>query len=108
MLSRRYSEAKKQRLPLKLYSSELRRNLRSRNKVAAKDLANAIKYHQLSLVYQPIWDIDTNRVVKLEAAGSLATPSAVPFRRSEFIPLAEESGLIQGWGGGFCVPAPIW
>jgi len=90
-------EAKKQRLPLKLYSSELRRNLRSRNKLQ-QDLANAIKYHQLSLVYQPIWDIDTNRVVKLEALVRWQHPERGAISPVEFIPLAEESGLIQGLG----------
>lgn len=90
-------EAKKQHLPLKLYSSELRRTQRSRNKLQ-QELANAIKYHQLSLVYQPIWDIDANRVVKLEALVRWQHPERGAISPVEFIPLAEESGLIQALG----------
>jgi len=90
-------EAKKQHLPLNLYSSELRRNLRYRNKLQ-QELASAIKLHQLSLVYQPIWDVEKNQVVKLEALVRWQHPERGAISPVEFIPLAEESGLIQGLG----------
>jgi PAS domain S-box/diguanylate cyclase (GGDEF) domain len=90
-------EAKKQHIPIKLYSSELRRNLQDRNRLQ-QDLANAIKYHQLSLVYQPIWDVDQQRVIKLEALVRWQHPERGAISPLEFIPLAEESGLIQGLG----------
>jgi EAL domain-containing protein (putative c-di-GMP-specific phosphodiesterase class I) len=61
-------------------------------------LANAIKLHQLSLVYQPIWDVETNKVVKLEALVRWQHPERGAISPVEFIPLAEESGLIQGLG----------
>jgi len=90
-------EAKKLHVPLRLYNGELRRNLQSRNRLQ-QDLANAIKYHQLSLVYQPIWDITHQRVVKLEALVRWNHPERGAISPGEFIPLAEESGLIQGLG----------
>ena len=90
-------EAKQQRDVLRFYTSELRNEQLSKNRLQ-QDLANAIKYHQLSLVYQPIWDIQTKRVVKLEALVRWKHPTRGMISPTEFIPLAEESGLIQNLG----------
>jgi diguanylate cyclase (GGDEF)-like protein/PAS domain S-box-containing protein len=62
------------------------------------DLRAAIAAEQLTLVYQPIVDLGTNRIVAVEALArwSHAVRGVVP--PSVFIPSAEESGLIIPFG----------
>ncbi|MGB0661502.1 MAG: putative bifunctional diguanylate cyclase/phosphodiesterase [Mangrovicoccus sp.] len=71
--------------------SEARRALRH-------GLANAVAANELSLRYQPIFSTDDRQVVALEAlcrwkdrAGNVIPPS-------EFIPIAEDSGIIRDLG----------
>jgi len=75
----------------------LRQNQQNRQQLQ-QDLAYAIKYHQLTLVYQPIWDVRAQRVVKLEALVRWQHPSRGLISPMEFVPLAEECGLIQSLG----------
>lgn len=89
--------AKQQHDVLRFYSSDLRNEQLSKNRLQ-QDLANAIKYHQLFLEYQPIWDIQQQQVVKLEALVRWRHPTRGMISPVEFIPLAEECGLIQSLG----------
>jgi diguanylate cyclase (GGDEF)-like protein len=76
------------------------------------DLRGAITRDELFLVYQPILDLDTGEVVAVEALlrWQHATRGLVP--PSEFIALAEDSGLIVEIGAWVletaCEQAALW
>jgi diguanylate cyclase (GGDEF)-like protein/PAS domain S-box-containing protein len=58
------------------------------------DLANAIERDQLRLVYQPMIDLRTHRVVGAESLLRWEHPTRGAVAPSEFIPIAERAGLI--------------
>jgi len=58
------------------------------------DLGSAIERDQLRLVYQPIVDLRSRRVVGAEALLRWEHPTRGPVAPSEFIPIAERAGLI--------------
>ncbi|MBW3618847.1 MAG: EAL domain-containing protein [Actinobacteria bacterium] len=58
------------------------------------DLRGAAKRGELHLAYQPIVDLETLEVVGLEALARWDHPVRGPIAPLDFIPLAEESGLI--------------
>ncbi len=57
-------------------------------------LRGALDARQLHLVYQPIVDLDSRRVVSVEALLRWTHPELGVISPSEFIPIAEDSGLI--------------
>jgi diguanylate cyclase (GGDEF)-like protein/PAS domain S-box-containing protein len=59
-----------------------------------RDLHTALSAGQLHLVYQPIVDLRTRRVVKAEALLRWQHPELGPVGPDEFIPVAEASGLV--------------
>ena len=59
------------------------------------DLRRAIEDKQLSLVYQPIYELATRRLVSFEALIRWHHPERGLISPATFIPLAEESGLIE-------------
>ncbi|KAF3982447.1 MAG: EAL domain-containing protein [Methylococcales symbiont of Hymedesmia sp. n. MRB-2018] len=61
-------------------------------------LRSAIVKNELSLVYQPVVDIVTNEAVSAEALLRWEHPRLGFISPVEFIPLAEESGLIKAIG----------
>ncbi|TQV89661.1 bifunctional diguanylate cyclase/phosphodiesterase [Aliikangiella coralliicola] len=63
-----------------------------------QDLRNAIGTDQLSLYYQPILELFTNSIVGLEALIRWEHPTEGFISPVEFIPIAEETGLIQEVG----------
>ena len=63
-----------------------------------RDLRAAIDKQQLSLVYQPKVDIKSGRVVGAEALVRWQHPEKGPISPIEFIPIAEDSGLILELG----------
>ncbi len=72
---------------------------RMRDKVARKsDLRRAIDEQQFVLRYQPIVDMATGRISGAEALVRWAHPSRGIIGPGEFIPAAEESGLIVDLG----------
>lgn len=58
------------------------------------DLRSAIEGDQLSLAYQPIYDLTTGRIVSFEALARWIHPVRGPVAPDIFIPVAEESDLI--------------
>ena len=89
--------AKRQGRLLGAYSATMREEVRQRHQMQ-QDLAEAIKLEQLTMAYQPIWDNRSGRVAKLEALVRWYHPRWGQVSPAEFIPLAEEAGLIQGLG----------
>jgi diguanylate cyclase (GGDEF)-like protein len=61
-------------------------------------LRRAIENEQLRLVYQPICDLATNRVVAFEALARWTDEDGRDYAPTDFIPVAEESGLIVPLG----------
>ena len=57
-------------------------------------LRAALHNEQLTLAYQPIRDLSTNKIVALEALARWNDPRLGEISPSEFLPAAEEAGLI--------------
>lgn len=89
--------AKRQGRLIGTYCASMREEVRQRHQMQ-QDLAEAIKQEQLTMAYQPIWDNRSGRVAKLEALVRWYHPHWGQVSPAEFIPLAEEAGLIQGLG----------
>jgi diguanylate cyclase (GGDEF)-like protein len=58
------------------------------------DLANALEQHQLFLVYQPMLDLDSEKVVGVEALLRWRHPLSGVVSPAVFIPIAEDTGTI--------------
>jgi diguanylate cyclase (GGDEF)-like protein/PAS domain S-box-containing protein len=70
----------------------------TRHVTIATGLRRAIGTRELYLVYQPIVELATGRVVSAEALIRWQHPTLGPVSPAEFIPIAEESGLIVPLG----------
>jgi len=72
--------------------------LATRRLALEQALRTAPANHELSLAFQPYIEIATGRIVGLEALMRWNSPQFGPVSPSEFIPIAEESGLILSIG----------
>ena len=70
----------------------------TRNLTIESSLREALGTSQLSLVYQPIVELDTGRRASVEALIRWKHPTLGSISPSEFVPVAEESGLIAPMG----------
>ena len=75
------------------FQSRMDETLRMR-KVVEDDLRRAIKEDQLVLHYQPLFSSDGEKIVGLEALVRWPHPERGLISPSEFIPVAEERGLV--------------
>jgi diguanylate cyclase (GGDEF)-like protein/PAS domain S-box-containing protein len=81
----------------RFFTDAMDAEVRTRVMVGA-ELRNAIVAGQLFLVYQPQVDIDTGRIVGLEALVRWRHPTRGVVSPDQFIPVAERSGLIVALG----------
>ncbi len=77
-----------------------------------QDLAGALDAGQLYLVYQPMLELDSERVVGVEALLRWRHPENGLIRPDVFIPIAEENGSIVALGHWVleqaCTQAAVW
>ena len=64
----------------------------------AKDLERAIEHNELRLVYQPVVELENESIVGFEALLRWDHPRLGSIPPLKFIPVAEETGLIQSIG----------
>ncbi len=64
----------------------------------AQDLRSAIRGQNLDIAYQPVVNLTSGRIVALEAFARWTTPTGSTVSPDVFIPMAEESGLINELG----------
>lgn len=79
------------------FSKELNEQLQRRTQIS-RALRTAIEQDQLSLVFQPIFDLKALRFTKAEALLRWQHPDMGIISPDEFIPIAETTGLIHSIG----------
>jgi EAL domain-containing protein (putative c-di-GMP-specific phosphodiesterase class I) len=79
------------------FSLELHTQTKERQ-ILLNDLREAISHREIYVVYQPIVNLKTGKVMKFEALARWQHPNRGPIAPDVFIPLAEESGLITQIG----------
>lgn len=93
----KHNAQKNGRATFAVYSKDLHQQVRTRDLVT-QALRNAAALEQLQLVYQPLVDLQTGQISGLEALLRWQHPELGAVSPAQFIPLAEESGLIKGIG----------
>ena len=96
---------------LKFFSASM--NTESERKLDIEErLRNALSRNKLSVHYQPVRDVESGRVVAAEALVRWEEPELGHISPVEFIPIAEDSGLINQLGewvlGTACAQSRAW
>ena len=93
------------------FEAEMDARAQSRRKIEL-DLRDAIQNDVLRPYYQPLIDLSTGRITGLEALVRWPDPERGMISPAEFIPVAEETGLINALGGLMlrraCMDAAQW
>ncbi|MGH2896579.1 MAG: bifunctional diguanylate cyclase/phosphodiesterase, partial [Solirubrobacteraceae bacterium] len=73
--------------------------LRERRRVSlTRELAQAEIHHEMTLAFQPVFDLSSNEIVAIEALSRWTSPTCGEVSPREFIGLAENSGTIVPLG----------
>jgi diguanylate cyclase (GGDEF)-like protein/PAS domain S-box-containing protein len=93
------------------FEAEMDSRAQSRRKIET-DLRDAIQNDGLRPYYQPLIDLSTGRITGLEALVRWPHPERGMISPAEFIPVAEDTGLINALGGLMlhraCMDAAEW
>lgn len=76
-----------------LFDTKMEEEL-NRNTLIIEVLRNAIENKEIYIQYQPLMDLESNSVIGFEALMRIHSERLGSIRPNEFIPIAEESGLI--------------
>jgi diguanylate cyclase (GGDEF)-like protein len=87
-----------------IYSEQMKAEADRRSALEI-DLREAIWGDQLEVCYQPVVDIVSRRVVSVEALARWNHPTRGPIPPTEFIPVAEQTGLIVDLGNWIMLQA---
>jgi diguanylate cyclase (GGDEF)-like protein/PAS domain S-box-containing protein len=92
-----YQAKRNGRNDIQFYSHSMNREVKAKQQLE-QDLRKALQEQQFRLAYQPIVDLTTSKLIALEALLRWTHPSKGVITPIDFIPLAEESGLILPLG----------
>lgn len=83
--------------PVHFFSSEIDQRVQRRQEIE-RELRHAVEREELKLVYQPVVDVQRRVMVGVEALLRWRNPILGDLSPVEFIPVAEETGLISSIG----------
>ncbi|MEM7338231.1 MAG: EAL domain-containing protein [Actinomycetota bacterium] len=96
---------------IRVFEPEMRTSATERFELSS-DLGGAIERDELSVVYQPILELETRNIRGVEALLRWTHPHRGPISPGVFIPLAEKSGLIVDLGRWVleqaCLQLAVW
>jgi diguanylate cyclase (GGDEF)-like protein/PAS domain S-box-containing protein len=82
------------------FTQKMQENANKQRKIGA-DLRIALEKHQFKVLYQPIINLKTGQIYKAEALIRWHHPTKGIISPADFIPIAEDTGLIIEIGTGF-------
>lgn len=92
-----YAAKREGRNRFSYFTESMQINVQNRMRLT-KDLRSALENQQFHLVFQPIVNLKTNKVHKAEALIRWQHPTRGLISPAEFIPIAEDTGLIKEIG----------